>query len=345
MQSNIISVDLAKNVFEVAVANHQHRIVSRHRFSRAKFAKFLAQHDPATVLFESCGTAHFWARQAIDAGHRPAIIPAQYVKPYRRRNKSDRIDTEALLEAHRCAGIRPVPVRSVDQQQLQQLHRIREQWKKTRTARINALRGFLRELGYPIAEGTAKAKRQVRSILDEGGLPEALRAAFSTLLQDVLELEQRMKRIEQQLHQLTKDRNDVQVLRQVHGIGLLTSTAMLASAGSPHHFPSGRHFASWLGITPREFSSGDRRFLGRISKQGDKYLRTLIVHGARSVLARAKQLHKTQQPLSRLHRWALQLEQRVGHNKATVALANKLARICWAVWKHNTDFNPEHLGA
>jgi transposase len=115
MQSNIISVDLAKNVFEVAVANHLHRIVSRHRLSRAKFSEFLTQHPPATVLVESCGTAHFWARQAIAAGHKPFIIPAQYVKPYRRRNKSDRIDTEALLEAHRCAGIRPVPVRSVDQ--------------------------------------------------------------------------------------------------------------------------------------------------------------------------------------------------------------------------------------
>ena len=345
MQSNIISVDLAKNVFEVAVANHLHRIVSRHRLSRAKFSEFLTQHPPATVLVESCGTAHFWARQAIAVGHKPFIIPAQYVKPYRRRNKSDRIDTEALLEAHRCAGIRPVPVRSVDQQQLQQLHRIREQWKKTCTARINALRGFLRELGYPIAEGAANAKRQVRIILDDGALPEPLRAAFSTLLDDVHQLEQHIKRIEQQLHQLTKDRDDVRVLRQVHGIGLLTSTALVASAGSPHHFTSGRHFSSWLGITPREFSSGERRYLGRISKQGDKYLRTLIVHGARSVLTRAKQLHKTHQPLSRLQRWVVKLEQRVGHNKATVALANKLARICWAVWKYNTDFNPEHITA
>ena len=345
MQSNIISVDLAKDVFEVAVANHRHRIISRHRLTRAKFAAFLAQHPPATVLVESCGTAHFWARQATDAGHHPVIIPAQYVKPYRRRNKSDRIDTEALLEAHRCEGIRPVPVRSVEQQQLQQLHRIREQWKKSRTARINALRGFLRELGHPIAEGAANAKRHVRIILDDEVLPEPLRAAFSTLLDEVLELEQRIKGIERELHQLTKNRDDVRVLRQVHGIGLLTSTAMVASAGSPHHFSSGRHFSSWLGITPREFSSGNRRFLGRISKQSDKYLRTLIVHGARSVLARAKQLQKTQQPLSRLHRWALQLEQRVGHNKATVALANKLARICWVVWKTNSDFNPEHLGA
>ena len=342
MQSKIISVDLAKNVFEVAVANHQHRIVSRHRLSRPKFAQFLADHEPATVLFESCGTAHYWARQAIDAGHHPAIIPAQYVKPYRRRNKSDRIDTEALLEAHRCEGIKPVPVRSVEQQQIQQLHRIREQWKGARNARINALRGFLRELGHPIAEGAACAKREVRRILGDGELPGPLASAYSILLDEVIELEQRIKHIEREIHNLTKHRDDVRRLRQVTGIGLLTSTAFVACAGSPHHFKSGRHFSSWLGITHKEFSSGERRYLGRISQQGDKYLRTLIIHGARSVLARAKQLGKSDQPTSRLHQWALQLEQRVGHNKATVALANKLARICWAVWIHDTDFNPNH---
>ncbi len=345
MHPTIISVDLAKNVFEVAVANQQHRILSRKRLSRAKFSSFLSQHEPATVLLESCGTAHFWARQAIDAGHRPLIIPAQYVKPYRRRHKSDRIDTEALLEAHRCRGIRPVPVRSIDQQQLQQLHRIREQWKKTRNARINALRGFLRELGHPIAEGASNAKRQLRMLLEQGELPPVLASTFSVLLQEVLELEQHIRLIERELHRLTKDCDDVRYLRQIHGIGLLTSTAIVACAGSPHHFQSARHFSSWLGITPREFSSGERRRLGRISKQGDKYLRMLIVHGARSVLARAKQLRKTQQPLSPLHQWALQLELRVGHNKATVALANKLARICWAVWKNHTDFNPQHLNA
>ena len=345
MQSKIISVDLAKNVFQIAVADHHHHIIDRRRLSRTKFSQFLAQYEPATVLFESCGTAHYWARQARAAGHDPKIIPAQYVKPYRRRNKSDRIYTEALLEAHRCEGIKPVPVRSVEQQQLQQLHRIREQFKSTRNRLINGLRGFLRELGYSIPQGATNAKRGAHKIIADGDLPAPLASAFSVMLDDIKQLEGQIKFIEREIHQLTKHRDDVRHLRQVCGIGLLTSTATVASASSPHHFKSGRHFSSWLGITPREDSSGERRYLGRISKQGDKYLRTLFIHGARSVLARAKTLNKTHQPLNRLQRWAVKLEHRVGHNKATVALANKLARCCWAVWKYQTDFNPNQAVA
>ena len=145
---------------------------------------------------------------------------------------------------------------------------------------------------------------------------------------------------QRQIAALTRDNEDVALVSQIPGIGLLTSTALVACAGSPHHFKSGRHFSSWLGITPRECSSGNRRWLGRISKRGDKYLRMLIIHGARSVLARAKTLARSGKPLNRIQRWALRLEKRVGHNKATVALANKMARMCWAVWKHRTSFDP-----
>ena len=340
MKSRTISVDLAKDVFEIAIANRQCRILERQRLSRAKFSRLLGTQPPALVLMEACGTAHYWARQAIAAGHAVRIIPAQYVKPYRRRNKTDRTDTEALLEAHRCEGIKPVPVRSVEQQQIQQLHRVREQWKKSRTARINTLRGCLRELGYVIPEGATTAQRRARELLDAAELPAALTATFTTMLDEIKILERHIKTTEQHLHALTRDNDDVQQLRQLQGIGLLTSTALVAAAGSPHHFPSGRHFASWIGLTPREFSSGNNRHLGKISKQGDVYLRTLIIHGARSVLARCKQLHKARQPMNALQRWAWQLQARVGHNKAAVGLANKLARIAWAVWKHQRDFDP-----
>ena len=339
MESRIISVDLAKDVFEIALANNRHRIISRHRLSRRRFAEFLATQSPSRVLLESCGTAHYWARQAQQGGHSVTIIPAQYVKPYRRRGKSDRIDTEALLEAHRCEGIMAVPVRSVEQQQIQQLHRIREQCKRTRTQRINGLRGFLRELGYPIREGAVHAQHRAREIIDQSDLPSPLQGAFTGMLEEITELEHRIKSLERSLKALTGDNEAVQALRQVDGIGLLTSTALVAAAGSPHHFPSGRRFASWLGLTPREYSSGNTRYLGRISKQGDRYLRMLIIHGARSVLARAKQLHSAGKPLSRLQRWDWQLQQRVGHNKAACGLANKLARICWAVWKHQRDYD------
>lgn len=340
MKSRIISVDLAKDVFEVAVANGNYRVQQRHRLSRSRFGRFLATQPPALVLMESCGTAHYWARQSQACGHQAEIIPAQYVKPYRRRGKTDRIDTDALLEARRCEGIKPVPVRSVEQQQVQQLHRVREQYKRTRTQRINGLRGFLRELGFPIAEGAVHAQRRARSILDEDTIPPALKTVFTRILDEIAALQQAIKEVEQQLKGLTRANEDVQILQQVPGIGLLTSTAMVASAGSPHHFANGRRFASWLGLTPREYSSGNRRYLGRISKQGDCYLRMLLTHGARSVLARAKQLHKTGKPMNRLQRWAWQLEHRVGHNKATCALANKLARVCWAVWKHQRPFDP-----
>lgn len=340
MKSRIIAIDLAKDVFEVAIADAQYRIQKRHRFTRKQFSRFLATEPPSLVLMEACGGAHFWARTAQSHGHSTDIVPAQYVKPYRRRGKTDRIDTEALLEAHRCQGITPVPVRSVEQQLIQQLHRVREQWKRTRVQRINGLRGFLRELGYAVPEGAITGKKRMRSIIDDEPIPEPLKIIYRSMLDEISALESAITDVERQLKTLTRGNQDVRALQQVSGVGLLTSTAMVACAGSPDHFDNGRKFASWMGLTPLEFSSGNTRRLGRISKQGDRYLRTLLVHGARSVLARTKQLHKTGGDMNRLQRWAWQLEQRVGHNKATCALANKLARICWAVWKHQRDFDP-----
>jgi transposase len=345
MESRIISVDLAKEVFEVAVANAQCRVLERHRLSRKQFSAFLTTHPPAVVLLESCGTAHYWGRQAELAGHRAHIVPAHYVRPYRRRGKTDRVDTEALLEAYRCDGIQPVPVRTVEQQQIQQLHRVREQWKRTRTQRINGLRGFLRELGFALPEGAVVAQRRARDCIDDDTVPAPLKVIFTRMLEEIATLEVDIVAVEKQLKALTNANASVQRLQTVPGIGLLTSTAMVAGAGSPHHFPTGRHFASWLGLTPREYSSGNQRHLGRISKQGDCYLRMLLIHGARSVVARAKQLQRAGKRLSRLQQWAHQLEQRVGHNKATCALANKLARISWAVWTNANEFDPNYAVA
>lgn len=342
MKSRIIAVDLAKDVFEVAVANAEYRIFERHRFSRSQFSTFLASTSPACVVMESCGTAHFWGRFATDAGHHVQLIPAHYVKPYRRRGKTDRADTEALLEAYRCGNIKPVPVRSVDQQQLQQLHRMREQWKRTRTQRINALRGFLRELGFPIPQGAALAQQQARRIIDDPAVPQPLKVIFSRMLDEIATLQSDMAAVEKTLKGLTKANLDVQRLQTITGIGLLTSTALVAAVGSPERFPDGKHLGSWLGLTAKENSSGNRRRLGRITKMGDVYLRTLLVHGARSVLNRAKTLQRAGKRISSLHQWAIALEQRAGHNKATCALANKLARICWAVWKHQRDFDPNY---
>ena len=345
MKSKIIAVDLAKDVFEIAVANEHHRILERHRLSRKAFSAFLAAQPPALVLFEACGTAHFWGRTAQALGHQLRLLPAQYTAPYRRRGKTDRTDTEALLEALRCDDIKPVPVRSVEQQMLQQLHRVREQWKHTRTQRINGLRGFLRELGFAMPLGAKLAQKHARHIIDDPAIPQPLKIVFSRMLDEIAALEADMIGVERQLKALTKTNADIQRLQTVAGVGLLTSTALVAAVGAPDRFPDGKHLSSWLGLTGREHSSGNRRHIGKITKQGDVYIRTLLIHGARSVLTRIKTLLRAGRPLPRLYQWASALEQRVGHNKAACALANKMARICWAVWNKHVDFNPNHIAA
>lgn len=345
MEHKVIAVDLAKDVFELAISDRSRRIRERHRLTRSQFANFMANQEPARVIMEACGTAHFWARAFQSWGHHCVLLPAHYVRPYRRRNKTDRADAEALLEADRCEGIYPVAVKSVEQQQLQQLHRLREQWKRTRTARINALRGALREFGVNFPVGAATVLRGAGAKLENEAVPPALRAALRSVLDEIAALQLRIRAVEKQLHELTRANDAVTRLQQVPGVGLLTSTALVASAGSPSAFKSGRHLSAWVGVTPRESSSGMRRHLGSITKRGDVYLRMLFVHGARSVLARAKQIAKADRAkLSRLQQWAIELEQRVGHNKATVALANKLIRTAWAVWRYERPLDPQFAG-
>lgn len=343
MKNTIITIDLAKSVFELAVANAHYRITQRKRLDLAGFAEFMHHQEPATVVMEACGTAHHWGRQFRDAGHEVVLLPAQYVRPYRRRNKTDRADCEALLEAFRCDGLKPVALKSLEQQELQHMHRLREQWKQTRQKRMNFLRGVFREQGIPLPLGDAEALREANTHV------ETLSSLTLHLLQPLLDelkwLEESMHTLEQQIVQATRHNGAVACLQTIPGIGLITSTALVAAIGKPEQFQSGRQLACWLGITPRESSSGNRRHLGSITKKGNVYLRTLLVHGARSALVSAKRLAKAGKLPSRLQQWAIQLEQRVGHNKATVALANKLARIVWACWKSGTPYQPGHCPA
>jgi transposase len=263
------------------------------------------------------------------------------VRAYVRRNKTDAADAAALIEAVRCTEIRPVPVKSIDQQVLQQLHRVREQWKHTRTARINQLRGCLREFGIVIPVGAQRGILAVRNALEsaDNSLPDALRPFVLELLQEIMELEHRVKQTEDLLTKLTRNDRVVRELLNIPGIGLLSATAIRAALSGVERFPSGRHLASWLGVTAREHSSGERRRLGSISKCGDVHLRTLLIHGARSALLAAKLAVKAGRSLDRLRTWALETERRCGHNKATVALANKIARIVWATWKYQRSFD------
>ena len=339
MKRRTLGVDLAKDCFQVSVSDGTGRVIERHRFNRKQFTEYLAQSPNSRILLEACGTAHHWARTLSAYGHQVELLPAQHVRPYRRGNKNDRRDADALLEAGRCENIEPVPVKTEAQQAVIQLHRLREQWKSTRTARLNSLRGALREFGIDLPAGAINAIKQTPRYLDQ--LPHHLRLALQAVLQEIESLQLRMLAVERSLAEVAAEDPAVKRLRQVEGIGLLNATAMVATAGSATHFPNGRRFAAWLGITPRETSSGFRRNLGRITKRGDVYLRTLLIHGARAVLARAKQLNRVDPSrLSRLQRWGLQLQQRIGHNKAAVALANKLARICWAIWRNETSYQP-----
>jgi len=336
MEHTTIAVDLAKSVFEIAVSRHPGRVAERHRLSRDKFLSFFAERHPATVLLEACGSAHHWGRQIQALGHRVLLLPPHKTRPYVTGNKTDRSDAKGLLEAQRNEQIRPVPIKSLDQQALSTLHRLRSAWLAARTARINTVRGLLREFGVAIPLGAKRVVPVLQQLLEDAdsGLPDSVRPALDEARAEILELERRMTTVEQQLRALARQMPVVCRLRTIPGVGLITATALVGFVGDITRFPTARHFASYLGLTPRERSSGLRRRLGAISKRGDAYVRTLLTHGARAVLWKAK----TREQPDRLRAWALRLEHLRGHNKAAIALANKLARIVWAVWGRDVEF-------
>jgi transposase len=345
MESTLIAVDTAKLVFEVAEADPKGRSSRRLRLNREQFSLYLARRAPAEFVLEACGGSHYWARVIERSGHRVRLLPVPYVCAYRRRSKTDRADCLALLEAAKNPEILPVAVKTPEHQAIQGLHRCRSAWMETRTARLNTLRGLLREFGIILPVGAAAALQRFPDALDDAALPSLLRNTLQTMLDEIHDLEHRIEAVEQQLRGVTRQNPVIENLQRISGIGLLTSTALYASAVDAQHFRSGRHLASWLGLTPREHSSGSIRRLGGISKRGDRYVRTLFTHGARAVLLRAGQMQRAGQALNGLQRWALELRARSNHNKTTCALANKLARIAWATWRHGTVFDPDQAVA
>jgi len=333
MEHTTIAVDVAKSVFQIAVSQRVGQVSSEHRLRRSQMMPFFAQQPAATVLLEACGSAHHWARQLQQLGHTPRLLPAHDVHRYVRRNKTDRADAKALLEAARNDDIHAVPVKSLEQQAIASLHVCRATWMSTRTARLNTLRGLCREFGLCIPVGATRVIPAVRAQLTvDSPLPILLHATLETLCAEVLQLEAAMRATEQQLAALAEQMPDVIRLQTIPGIGLLTASALVARIGDAARFPDGRHFASALGLTAKETSSGQQRRLGAISKRGDVYLRQLLINGARAVLCHAKR-HRDP-----LRVWALQTQERRGHNVAAVALANKLARIVWAVWTQHSEY-------
>lgn len=342
MNATTVAVDLAKSVFQLAVADEQWRRVETQRLTRTQFQRWFANRDVGLVVMEACGSAHHWARWLNTLGIEVRLLPAQYVRAYVKRNKTDAADAAALLEAARAADVRAVRVKSIEQQALQALHRIRSLWMATRTSRINALRGFCREFGIAIPVGARTGVETIARVLADPGraIPEMLRGSARLLLEEIRLLEARIGQLERELAQIARHSPACTTLLSVPGIGLLTATAIVAAtSGDVTHFRDARHFASWFGLTPREFSSGASRYLGPISKRGDRYLRMLLTHGARSVLRAASVTQRAGRDLGRLRSWALAVQQRSNHNKATCALANKLARICYATLRDRAAFD------
>jgi transposase len=341
MERTTVAVDLAKSVFQIAVSHKPGKVAATHRLRRSQFPLFFGQYPSSRIVMEACGSANYWGRKFQAMGHEVVLLPPSQVKSYVRRNKTDAADAKALLEAIRNEAICPVPVKSVAQQILASLHRVRTGWMTTRIARINALRGVLRELGMVIPVGAERVVPAVSMAIEDADseIPDALRDALFETCREIRELEQRIKSAARQLEALARQFPTYERLRTIPGVGLLTATAVLAFVGDVRRFPTARHFASYLGLTPNETSSGLKRHLGCISRRGDSYLRTLLVHGARSVLFSSRRHTEPE----RLRVWAMDLEKRSGFNKATVALANKLARIIWAVWRQQEAvYIPRH---
>lgn len=341
MNATTVAVDLAKSVFQLAVADVSWKVIETHRLTRTQFERWFANRDVSLVIMEACGSAHHWARWLNGLGIEVRLLPAQYVRAYVKRNKTDAADAAALLEACRASDMHPVRVKSVEQQALQGMHRIRSLWMGTRTSRINALRGFCREFGIAIPVGARTGIEAISRVLADPAtaVPDLIRGTARLLVEEIRLLEARIAQLERELASLAKLSPACTTLLSIPGIGLLTATALVAAtSGDVSHFKDARHFASWFGLTPKEYSSGGSRYLGHISKKGDRYLRMLLTHGARSVLRAAVAAQGKGKTVQGVRHWALQVQARSNHNKATCALANKLARICYATLRDKSRF-------
>jgi transposase len=327
MQLTTIGLDIAKNVFQVHGVDARGRVVLRKRLARAKVLTFFANLPPCLIGMEACGGAHYWARELTKLGHEVRLMPPQYVKAYVKTNKHDAADAEGCCEAVQRPGMRFVPIKSADQQALLMLHRVRDQLIGQRTATINALRGHLTELGIVAAQRQAGVRALLAALGDlaDDRIPPLARELLHTLVSHLRELEDRIAELDRRLIALTRSDPVCRSLAEVPGIGPVIATAFAATVPDATTFRSGRHLAAWLGLVPRQHASGGKpRRLG-LSKRGDGYLRRQLIHGARALV-------KVSPGRSgKLWSWVNGLRQRRPFNVAVAAVANKLARIVWAM--------------
>lgn len=320
-----LAIDLAMQVFQLHGVDDRGVALRQQQVRRAQLTSTLAQLPVCTVAMEACGSAHHWGRVAQRLGHRVHLIPPQYVKAYARGQKNDRNDAQAIAEAARVPGMAQVAVKSEEQQAILALHRFREQLVKERTALANQLQGVLREFGLLVPRAPLQMRARLADLLASEAIPAVLRPAVRSHCDHLTEIEARLRALTHQLQQVARDSEPCQRLMRRRGVGPIIATAFVAEVANPTAFKNGRQVAAWLGLVPRQHSSGSITRLLGVTKRGNPYLRQLLVHGARSALLAA---HR--HPEDPLCRWSLQLRVRRGHNRATVALANKLARHLWA---------------
>ena len=327
MQVTRIGLDIAKSVFHVHGVDEHGKVVVRKQLSRSKVLAYFAQLPACRIGIEACGSAHYWGRELQKLGHDVRLMAVQLIKPYRTKQKNDRNDTEAICEAVSRPQMRFVPIKTVEQQAVLTVHRARELLVSERTAVANQMRGLLLEYGVAIAAGLQRLRRELPTVLGatEEALPTLAHTVVTELHGRLQELDERIAHHDRQIAQLAKQSEAAKRLMQVEGVGPITATAMVATVGDAHAFPHGRQFAAWLGLVPKQFSSGGKPVLGRITKQGNVYLRTLLIHGARAVL------QSTATRTDAKSQWVEALRRRRGDNIAAVALAAKHARILWAL--------------
>ncbi len=334
-----IGIDLAKTVFQVHGMDEKGKTVLRKQLRRAQLLEFFANLPRCVIGMEACGSAHYWARKLSSLGHEVKLMAPQLVKPYVKSNKNDRNDAEAICEALGRPNMRFVPIKNPEQQALLALHRVREGLVAARTAQVNQIRGLLAEFGSIIPKGIAKMSPRVPEILADGAneLPGMMRVLLARCYERFQRLDTEVHELEVRIVRWHRENETSQRLAKVPGVGPLTASAYFATLGAAQSFKSGRQAAAWLGIVPRQNSSGGKQQLLGISKRGDVYLRKLLIHGARAVLRQLKP--------EQAYSWLAQLAKRRHHNVAVVALANKNARILWALLAHGGEYQHDYVPA
>jgi len=336
MNVTTYGLDVAKRVFQLHWVEPETGEVRRKALARAEVSAFFARRECGVVAMEACGSAHHWGRVLKGLGHEVKLLAAQFVRPFVKTNKTDAADAEAIWEAAQRPGMRFVAVKSAEQQAVLSLHRIRQQFVKIRTMQAHQVRGLLYEFGVVVPKGWRALLAQAGPILaDETrcAAPELVRRELQTQLESLRTLTTRIAELERQIGSWQRRESECQRIAAVPGVGRLTATAVVASVGDAKSFRSGREFAAFLGLVPRQSGTGGRVKLLGISKRGDPYLRTLLIHGARTVLNQQSRADRTLDP------WLKELLSRRPKNVAIVALANKMARTIWALLAHGRAFD------